>query len=87
MTEGQEGDPFPRQRVETLEELWALIKFRLVAHGEVPAIEAEIERMVEAWTKHIDSSPTSAEDFRSRLYNLVREALKEDEEAMARRKQ
>jgi hypothetical protein len=66
------------RRVETTEELWALIKFRLVAFGEPEKIEAEIERMVETWKTHIDQTGLTADEFRTKLFNLVREGLDED---------
>lgn len=75
----------PRQRVQTLEELWAVIKFRLIAQGSVERIDAEIERMVCAWVDHIDPSIERADEFRARLFKLVREGLTEDDEAMRKR--
>jgi hypothetical protein len=75
----------PRHRVQTLDELWALIKFRLIAQGSVERIDAEIDRMVCTWIEHVNPSPESAEDFRSRLFKAAREALVEDDEARQRR--
>jgi hypothetical protein len=72
--------------VETAEELWALIKFRLVAFGEPERIEAEIERVVETWKTHIDPSRDSIEQFRTKLYALVREGLDEDRVAYFQRR-
>ena len=46
----------PPHRIETLDELWAVIKFRLIAQGSVERIDAEIDRMVQAWIEHIDPS-------------------------------
>ena len=69
----------------TLPELWALIKFRLVAQGSVERIDAEIDRMVGAWVEHIDTSAERAEQFRTRLFALAREALTEDDAAMRKR--
>ena len=77
-----DAQPADRYAGTTLEELWALIKFRLVAQGSVERIDAEIDRMVRAWTEHIDASAERAETFRSRLFTLAREALTEDDEAM-----
>ena len=51
-----DAQPADRYAGTTLEELWALIKFRLVAQGSVERIDAEIDRMVRAWTEHIDAS-------------------------------
>lgn len=76
----------PPHRIETLDELWAVIKFRLIAQGSVERIDAEIERMVQAWTEHINPSLDSAEDFRTRLFKLAREALTEDDAAMRKRR-
>ena len=41
--------------------------------------------MVRAWVEHIDASAERAEQFRSRLFALAREALTEDDEAMRKR--
>ena len=83
--EKMDGHALPQHRVESLEELWALIKFRLVAQGSVERIDAEIDRMVRAWVEHIDASAERAEQFRTRLFALAREALTEDDEAMRKR--
>ena len=42
--------------------------------------------MVQAWTEHINPSLDSAEDFRTRLFKLAREALTEDDAAMRKRR-
>jgi hypothetical protein len=75
----------PQHRIQTIEELWAVIKFRLIAQGSVARIDAEIERMVQAWAEHINPSRDSAEDFRSKLFKLAREGLTEDDEAARKR--
>jgi hypothetical protein len=74
------------RRVETTEELWALLKFRLVAFSDPERIEAEIERMVEAWRMHIDQTGLTADEFRAKLYALVREGLDEDRVAYFERR-
>lgn len=81
----EQAQPWPRHRVQTIEELWALIKFRLIAQGSVERIDAEIDRMVQTWIEHVNPSPEAAEDFRARLFKAAREALIEDDEAMKRR--
>ena len=80
LADAQTTDRHARTTLE--EQLWALIKFRLVAQGSVERIDAEIDRMVRAWIEHVDASAEKAEAFRARLFALAREALTEDDEAM-----
>ena len=70
--------PGPTHKVGSEEEMWALIKFRLVAFGDPSRIEIEIDRMVAAWKKDFDPSGEAIEVFRQKLYSLVREGLDED---------
>jgi hypothetical protein len=74
------------RQITTLEEMYALIKFRLVSLSTADAIEAEINRMVDCWVKNIDPSIEGAEALRTRLFTLARDGLIEDDEAMKRRK-
>jgi hypothetical protein len=72
--------------INSADELWEVIRFRLLALGKDGLIKEEIERMVRAWQIHIDPSGMSAEEFRSKLYTLVREGMIADSEAYFERR-
>jgi hypothetical protein len=77
MTQGE-------RKPTTPEELWAMTKFRLLALGDDAKIEEAIIKLVENWRQKF--GPEEAEDFRVKLYALVREGLVEDREAYYERR-
>jgi hypothetical protein len=80
------AEPGGTRRVDSIEELWALIKFRLVAFNDPERIEREIEHIVETWHIHIDKSGLSCDELREKLRALVREGLDEDRVAYFERR-
>lgn len=61
------------------DKFWELTKFRLLSINDLGKIEDAIESLVVGWSERVDKD--TAESFRGKLYNLVREGIAEDKAA------